>query len=69
MNPFSNAFSSMPLTSSDAKESNWENLSKTCTNDNNFYGFRYIFKNDPGITLLYDSNGIIAGIQMNVSKI
>jgi hypothetical protein len=64
----SNAFAPMPLNSKAAENQNWENLSSSCENHNNFYGFRYMYENDPGITLLYDINGIICGIQMNLLK-
>jgi charged multivesicular body protein 7 len=69
VNPFSsNTFVHMPLTTTEADGGGWEKLSQTCTNDNNFYGFRYMLNNDPGVTLLYDVNGVIAGIQMNLLK-
>jgi len=69
VNPFSSrTFVHMPLTTEEAVDGGWEKLSTNCTNDNKFNGFRYMLGEDPGITLLYDENGIIAGIQMNLIK-
>ena len=58
----------MPLTTQEAVDGGWEKLSTSCRNENDFNGFRYMLGEDPGITLLYDVNGIISGIQMNLVK-
>lgn len=45
----------------------WYSVSTTCENSGQYAGFRYRLRNDNSINLLFDRNGIIAGIQALVS--
>ena len=51
----------------------WTKLSDhDCTNGGKYFGLRYVEKADrqaPGMALLYDVQGTIAGIQMIVSPL
>ena len=40
-----------------------------CTNGGKYYGNRYVYGSDNSISLLFDRQGQIAGIQMNVREI
>jgi hypothetical protein len=58
----------MPRQSIDAILLGWLPIqsSENCTNDGKFFGFRYQIPGDEAITLLFDKNGYIAGIQAQV---
>ncbi len=59
-------FALMPFTTTKAKAEGWLAMGD-CQNGGLFNGFRYILDKDPRLALLFDQNGYIAGIQMNVS--
>jgi len=61
--PVEGFFTKMPRTAIDAVEQGWESISTTCANFGNYAGFRYKLPTDDNINLLFDRNGIIAGIQ------
>lgn len=46
----------------------WQTISTTCTNFGQYAGYRYKLRDDNSINLLFDRNGIIAGIQALVSN-
>ncbi|KAH7986774.1 hypothetical protein HPB52_024729 [Rhipicephalus sanguineus] len=58
------AFAQMPLTAKQAKEVGFVQLNNQCAGT--FYGFRFMKDNDPSVVLLYDVNGVIAGLQSGV---
>jgi hypothetical protein len=66
--PFSNGFSSMPRTVSDAAKQGFTQLDDFCESDTTFRGIRYWKDSDPGVVLLYDRAGFIAGIQTLIPK-
>jgi len=68
-NPWSN-FNSMPRTVREAEMNGWKLIGgeRGCSNGGKYKGYRYIKGEDISIALLYDVNGIIAGMQMNVRK-
>lgn len=45
----------------------WQSVSTSCANSGRYAGFRYRLGEDNSINLLFDKNGIIAGIQALVS--
>lgn len=47
-------------------EQNWSITNVNCENNNTFRGFQAVIPGDIGIALLYDINGVIAGIQQLV---
>lgn len=57
------AFAEMPRTANEASTEGWHTISTTCTNSGLYAGYRYKLRNDNSINLLFDRNGIIAGIQ------
>ncbi|OXA37089.1 uncharacterized protein LOC110862695 [Folsomia candida] len=64
-------YNPLPRSKTDAEKQNWISASTTCENDGKFAGFRYINAADPTkldttTSPLFDKNGIIAGIQMNI---
>jgi len=61
--PTEGFFTRMPRTASEAGGEGWHSISTTCTNFGQFAGFRYKLRDDKSINLLFDINGIIAGIQ------
>jgi hypothetical protein len=62
------SFDGMPRTATDAEAKGWRSISaKDCTNGGKFFGNRYVLGDDIAMALLFDRNGIIAGIQVNVS--
>jgi len=70
-NPFSKYYyQSQPRQVSAQKTNAWTNLSgNDCTNGGKYNGFRYVENSeDPGMVLLYDVQGTIAGIQMVLDK-
>ena len=70
LNPFSKYYyQTQPRQLSAMKANSWTNLSgEDCTNGGKYNGFRYIENTEtPGLALLYDVQGTIAGIQMIVS--
>ena len=68
MNPIT-SFNSMPRTAYDAEADGWHSVSnKDCQNGGKYFGNRYIKGDDVSVALLFDTNGIIAGIQMNVGQ-
>jgi charged multivesicular body protein 7 len=69
INPFSKyAFTAMPRDLSGSL-SGFELRDDQCTVPNaKFLGKRYWYKKDPALSLLYDVNGIIAGIQTSMLK-
>jgi len=46
----------------------WEKISTDCLNGGAFNGFRYIQKGKVDLALLFDVNGVIAGVQMLLKK-
>ncbi|ODN05174.1 hypothetical protein Ocin01_01553 [Orchesella cincta] len=61
------SFAQFPRTRTDADSNGWTPVSSTandCTNGGLFNGVQYIKTNDYSVGLLYDKNGIIAGLQM-----
>jgi len=46
----------------------WEKVSTDCFNGGAFNGFRYLQKGKTDVALLFDVNGVIAGIQMLLKK-
>ncbi|XP_032217785.1 uncharacterized protein LOC116601181 [Nematostella vectensis] len=60
-------FDRMPVTKSDAVSKGWK-LTKSCDASNAFAGNRYVLNGDIATMLLLDNNGLLAGIQMGVSK-
>ncbi|PAA69604.1 hypothetical protein BOX15_Mlig030495g1 [Macrostomum lignano] len=68
MNPLSN-FVQMPRTVADATSQGFKQETNCDGAANKFLGRRFVHRNgDRSIMLLYDVNGIIAGIQTNVPK-
>jgi len=61
--PSGNFFAKMPRTARDAATEGWHSISSACTNLGQFSGYRYKLENDNSINLIFDINGIIAGIQ------
>ena len=59
-------YDAMPLTSNDAVSAGWKNVSSSCFNGK-FSGYRFILGDDTSINLLYNVNGVISGIQLNVN--
>jgi hypothetical protein len=65
LNPW--AFNSVPRSLDDNKDFTLKD--DMCANgDGKFFGQRYWYKGDPTAILLFDKNGIIAGIQTSVEK-
>ena len=63
--PFSgNFFVKQPLTTKEAKKAGFKRIPEKC--EGKFLGYRYIQNNDVSLILIYDSDGVIAGIQMGV---
>ncbi|OXA47255.1 hypothetical protein Fcan01_18035 [Folsomia candida] len=58
----------MPTLVSHAVQDGMVNISPECTNGGKYFGFRYKTRNVDGIYLLFDRNGIIAGIQVWMDK-
>jgi len=78
LNPFSSessrqAYQPVPRTVSDAIGQNWVPISTSCDNNGLFNGLQYGKSIngvlDTSVTALYDKNGIIVGIQMNVGQL
>jgi len=69
LNPFNKwAFNSMPRSLSE-NLGGFEARDNQCQNsDAKFVGQRYWYKKDPALTLLYDAQGTIAGIQTSIPK-
>lgn len=63
--PLSKGFDKMPLTAKYAESQGWTQTGEGCLNNGQFAGNRYIYKGDTSMSLLFDVNGIISGIQMN----
>ncbi|KAJ6646275.1 hypothetical protein Bhyg_01486 [Pseudolycoriella hygida] len=57
------AFAKMPRTANEAGTEGWQPISTTCTNSGQYAGYRYKLRNENSVNLLFDRNGIIAGIQ------
>ncbi|XP_077538751.1 uncharacterized protein LOC144151535 [Haemaphysalis longicornis] len=55
------AFAQMPLTAKQAEDVGFVRLNDRCAGT--FHGYRFIKDEDPSVVLLYDVNGIIAGLQ------
>ncbi|PVD30109.1 hypothetical protein C0Q70_09371 [Pomacea canaliculata] len=62
----SRVFADLPRTVDEARRKGWIMIDR-CRNDGPFRGARYVKQNDFSVTLLYDVNGYIAGIQCGVS--
>jgi hypothetical protein len=56
----------MPQLASGAISLGWGSVSTDCDNEGQYLGFRYIIPGDNSLALIYDVNGIIAGLQMLV---
>jgi charged multivesicular body protein 7 len=61
-------FDRLPRTLNDSEISNWKLVSSECTNGGRFNGFQYIVPGDISVGLLFDINGVIAGIQALFNK-
>jgi len=64
-------FFQMPRTSNDARILNWTQINTECLSSgdhSSFAGFRYEHPADDGVVLIFDVNGIIAGIQARVIR-
>ena len=60
----------MPKTVVDAEDSGWVKINSECVsggNGNTFAGYRYENPDDDGVVVLFDVNGVVAGIQARVS--
>jgi len=70
LNPFSKyAFTPMPRTVKDASAQGLQFVDDHCqAGSTNFLGVRFRYGNDVGLTLLYDKNGYIAGVQTCIPK-
>jgi charged multivesicular body protein 7 len=70
LNAFASSnFESMPRTEAEAITKGWTTTNTgDCTNGQTFHGKRYFLKGDYTMGLLYDVNGVIAGIQMILKK-
>jgi charged multivesicular body protein 7 len=67
----STGYDEVPRTETEAISQGWVLASQTCDNGGMFNGWRYIQQvnatfNEIGAAALYDVNGVIAGIQMNI---
>jgi charged multivesicular body protein 7 len=69
LNPFNTwAFNTLPRDAT-GKMGDFHQRDNQCTADNpKFVGQRYIYKDDPAVGLIFDKNGIIAGIQTSALK-
>jgi charged multivesicular body protein 7 len=70
-NPFSKVgFNQVPRTENDAQSHNWQMIADYCNiaKGSQFLGKAYWQNNDPAVVLLFDKNGIIAGIQTKAPK-
>ncbi|OXA63670.1 uncharacterized protein LOC110863034 [Folsomia candida] len=63
-----NSFVRMPTNVNNAIAAGMVNTSPECINGGKYFGFRYKNRNSDGIYLLFDKNGVIAGIQMSLAK-
>ncbi|XP_025094545.1 uncharacterized protein LOC112564143 [Pomacea canaliculata] len=63
----SRVFADLPRTVDEARRKGWIMIDR-CRNDGPFRGARYVKQNDFSVTLLYDVNGYIAGIQCGLLK-
>jgi len=62
-------FNSLPRTESDASSNQWTLLKDGCADKSvSLPGRRFILDGDMSVILVFDANGIIAGIQMGVPK-
>ncbi|XP_019646316.1 PREDICTED: uncharacterized protein LOC109486851 [Branchiostoma belcheri] len=68
LNPFGNNFDRLPRTMEEAKDQGWTQFGSKSCRAGTWLGFRYVKDNDPAVTLLFDKNGYIAGLQMGVKK-
>ncbi|CAL8090487.1 unnamed protein product [Orchesella dallaii] len=69
INPFGH-FNRLPKTVRDPSftEQGWLATSSNCGNDGNFNGIQHIIPGDYSAALLFDVNGVIAGIQQLLNK-
>jgi len=64
LNPIGH-FNRMPLLESGAVTLGWAPINvDDCTNGGQYFGFRYIMPGDNSLVLMYDVQGVIAGLQM-----
>jgi len=61
-------WNSLPKTIEEAKKAGWtqDKEDSCCKNGGEFYGTRFIEREDLGVGLLFDARGLIAGLQMLV---
>jgi charged multivesicular body protein 7 len=64
------SFAPFPKTLNDTltNSENWVQVGNDCSNGGLFNGFQYVKQDDYSVALLFDVNGIIAGIQMLIKK-
>ncbi|CAH1257656.1 Hypp1872 [Branchiostoma lanceolatum] len=68
VSPFGNNFDRLPRTKEMAEQEGWTLFGPNRCTAGTWRGFRYVKDNDPAVTLLFDKNGYIAGLQMGVLK-
>lgn len=57
----------LPMTTADATGKEWvQNSADDCTNGGEFNGYRWINPKDMGLSLLFDVNGHVGGLQVLV---
>jgi len=61
-------FNRLPKTLNTSDSNTWELVSTDCSNDGKFNGFQYIVPGDVSAALLFDVNGVIAGVQALFDK-
>ncbi|GFO02749.1 hypothetical protein PoB_002925400 [Plakobranchus ocellatus] len=62
-------FKSQPRTMADAVNNGFKHVGpKICDGSNRYNGLAYVKDNDYALTLLYDINGFIAGIQIGITE-
>ncbi|XP_065659255.1 uncharacterized protein LOC100203209 isoform X3 [Hydra vulgaris] len=61
-------YRSLPISENAAIISSWKLLANSCEVESQFIGKRYALNNDLATVLMFDLNGILAGIQMGISE-
>jgi len=61
-------FNRLPRTLNESGAEDWALVSESCDNNGQFNGMQYIVPGDVSAALLYDVNGVIAGIQALFDK-
>jgi len=66
--PTENAYVRMPRNTVDAARDGWVLESESCSNGGRFNGFRWMFPSDTGVSLLFDTNNDVVGMQSLVEQ-